>query len=113
MVYTTAYGRRLMDELAGVLLAVIFFVFAISMMVWRFSRSRKMVERWASDNCMELIEAQRRFLCRGTYWWRTGKGQEVFRITVRDGSGQVRCGYVRVGSFFLGLLIDQVDVEWD
>jgi len=113
MIYTTAYGRRLMDELAGVLLVVLFFVFVISMMVWHFSRSRKMVEQWANDNCMELIEAERRFLRRGTYWWRTNKGQEVFRITVRDSSGQVRRGYVRVGGWFLGMLSDQVNVEWD
>lgn len=102
-----------MHEAGPVLLFILFFAVAILTMWWHFSRSRNMVEQWARDNGMELIEAERRFLRRGTYWWRTAKGQEVFRITVRDSSGQVRRGYARVGGWFMGMMSDQVSVEWD
>jgi hypothetical protein len=102
-----------MQNAGPVLLFILFFAVAILSLWWHFSRSRNMVQQWARDNGMELIEAERRFLRRGTYWWRTGKGQEVFRITVRDSSGQVRRGYARVGGWFMGMLSDQVNVEWD
>ena len=102
-----------MPEAGAALLFIVFVIVALLVMWWHFSRSSDMLEQWARDNGMELIEAERRFLRRGTYWWRTARGQEVFRVTVRDNSGQVRRGYVRVGGWFMGLLSNQVDVEWD
>ncbi len=102
-----------MEEIGAGLVVLIILVVAVIGLWWRFSRSTNMVEQWAHDNGLTLIEVQRRFLRRGPYWWRTGKGQEVFRVTVRDGSGQVLHGYVRVGGWFLGLWSDQVTVEWE
>ena len=102
-----------MEGIGAGLLVLIVLVLGGTYIWWYFTRSRNMVEQWARDNGLELIEAERRWFRRGTFWWRTGKGQEVFRVTIRDGSGQVRSGYVRVGGFFLGLLSDQVNVEWD
>jgi len=102
-----------MEEIGVGLVVLIILVVAVIGLWWRFSRSTNMVEQWAHDNGLTLIEVQRRFLRRGPYWWRTGKGQEVFRVTVRDGSGQVLHGYVRVGGWFLGLWSDQVTVEWE
>ena len=86
---------------------------AVAMMAWHFRRSRSIAEEWAQANGFELLEAERRLAFRGPFWWRTSKGQEVFRITVRDARGNVRSGYLRVGGWFLGLLSDQGDVEWD
>lgn len=94
-------------------LVLLFLVCFVALLAWHFARSRKMVEQWARDNGLELVNVERRFMFRGPFWWRTGKGQEVFRVTVRDGAGHVRSGYVRVGGWFLGLLSDQVTVEWD
>ncbi len=101
------------EAVGGMLVFVLLAMIVGFLWWWHFTRSRNMVEQWARSNGLELIGAERRFLRRGTYWWRTGKGQEVFHITVRDSSGQVRRGYVRVGGWFLGLLSDQIDVEWD
>ena len=102
-----------MDETFGTILVLVMLGCVLALWGWHFSRSRKMVEQWARANGMELIEAERRFFRRGPFWWRTGKGQAVFRVTVRNGSGQVQHSYIRVGGFFLGLLSDQVTVEWD
>jgi hypothetical protein len=102
-----------MEEIGIGLVVVIMLVFVGLSLWWRFSRSTNMVEQWASDNGLELINVERRFMFRGPFWWRTNKGQEVFRVTVRDGSGQVLHGYVRVGGWFLGLWSDQVTVEWE
>jgi hypothetical protein len=102
-----------MDDILGPILVLVLLVCVLALWGWHFSRSRKMLEQWAHANGLTLIGVERRFLRRGPFWWRTNKGQEVFRVTVRDGSGQVRSGYVRVGGWFLGLLSDQVTVEWE
>jgi hypothetical protein len=102
-----------MEEIGTGLVVLIVLVLAGLGFRWRFSRSTNMVAKWASDNGLELVNVERRFMFRGPFWWRTGKGQEVFRVTVRDGSGQVLHGYVRVGGWFLGLWSDQVTVEWE
>ena len=81
--------------------------------IWHLRRSRGMVQRWASQGGMELLSAQRRYLRRGPFWWRTSKNQEVFHVTVRNADGHVRTAYVRVGGWFGGLLSDRTDVEWD
>jgi len=86
---------------------------AVAMMVWHFRRSRNIAQQWAQDNGFELLSAERRFAFRGPFWWRTSKGQEVFRITVRDTGGRVRSGYLRVGGWVVGLLSDQADIKWD
>jgi hypothetical protein len=101
-----------MQEAGAALLFILFFIVVLFVLWCHISRSWKIVKQWAHDNDMELIEVQRRFLRRGPYWC-TGNCQDVFRVTVRDGSGQERSGYVRVGGWLLGLLSDQVDVEWD
>ena len=112
-VYMAACGRHLMDGIGQGLLVLVIIVLVGVSLWWHFSRSLSMVEQWARDNGLTLVEVERRYMFHGPFWWRTGKGQAVFRVTVRDGSGQVRSGYVRVGGWFLGLLSDQVTVEWE
>jgi hypothetical protein len=102
-----------MEGIGAGLLVLVMIVLGGTYIWWYFTRSLSMVEQWARDNGLTLVEVERRYMFHGPFWWRTGKGQAVFRVTVRDASGQVRHGYVRVGGFFLGLLSDQVEVEWE
>jgi hypothetical protein len=99
------------------LLTVAFVVLFLSLggllMVWHFRRSGRMVERWAADNGYRLLGEEYRWFLRGPFWWRTGNGMAVYHVTVQDASGRVREGYVRCGGWFLGLLSDQVAVEWE
>lgn len=101
-----------MDGIGAGLLVLIVLVLGGTHIWWYFTRSRNMVEQWARDNGLDLIAARRQVLFYGPFCWQIGR-RAVFRVTVRDASGQVRHGYVRVGGFFLGLLSDQVNVEWD
>lgn len=39
--------------------------------------------------------------------------QTVYRVTVEDGAGDVRRGWVRCGGFMVGLWSDKVQVKWD
>jgi hypothetical protein len=91
----------------------LFAAFAIGSFVWTFSRSGSMLQRWAEENGYTLISSEYRWLARGPYWWRTNKGQTVYRIEVRDANGNHRSGWARCGGWFFGLLSDVVDVKWD
>ena len=76
-------------------------------------RGRSMLEDWAARNGFALISAEECWLWRGPFWLRSGKGNVVYRVTVRDRDGLQRSGYVRCGGFFLGMWSDAVAVEWD
>src|SRR5262249_35973173 len=49
---------------------------------------------------------------RGPFFWTSSKGQTVYRVTV-EVKGAVRTGWVRCGSWWLGLRSEQVEVRWD
>lgn len=83
------------------------------MFIWRMSRAQSVLEQWASQNGYEIVESERRILRRGSFWWRTGKGQKVYRVRIVDRTGRQRSGYVRCGGMFLGMMSDAADVEWD
>jgi hypothetical protein len=83
------------------------------MIAWHFSRSRGLLEKWAADNGFRIIESSYRNLVRGPFFWTTSKGQTVYRVIVEDATGQRRSGWVRCGSWLLGLWSDSVQVRWD
>jgi len=82
-------------------------------LVWTRDRSLTILNDWARENGFRILSSERRYLRRGPFWWRTGKGQEVFYVTVEEETGEIRSGYVRCGSYFAGLLSSRADVEWD
>lgn len=102
-----------MDKMIAAGAVVAFAALAIALWAWHFSRSRQILQSWAARSGLELLQAERRLFFRGPFWWRTGKGQEVFRIVVRDAAGQQRSGHARIGGWFLGMLSDHVEVRWD
>ncbi|HEX8911507.1 MAG TPA: hypothetical protein VF796_04035 [Humisphaera sp.] len=80
---------------------------------WNSGAGERMLDRWAAANGYTLLSAEHRWLAQGPFWWRTSKNQSVYRISVRDAAGEVRTGWARCGGWFLGMMSDQVDVEWD
>jgi hypothetical protein len=95
----------------------IFFVlvvaFAVVSAVWHFSRARTILERWAARDGYVLVSAERCWFWRGPFWLRSDKEQVVFRVVVRDRENRTLSGYVRCGGWILGMLSDDVAVEWD
>jgi hypothetical protein len=77
-----------------------------------FSRSRRLLDGWAAEHGYELLRADLRPFLKGPFFW-SSKGQTVYRVLVRDRQGQERAGWVRCGSWLLGLLSDQVEARWD
>jgi hypothetical protein len=94
-------------------LVVAIILLIIIMVVWQKTASSDRLGQWAQTQGYELLSVERRSMFRGGFSWTTSKGQEVFRITIRDQDGHVRKGYVRVGGYVLGQLSDNIDVKWD
>ncbi len=88
-------------------------VLAIVSMSWTFARSSSILETWARENGYRLLSSEYRWLSKGPYFFRTSKGQTVYRVSVQDAQGRTRSGFVRCGSWIFGLLSDKVDVRWD
>jgi hypothetical protein len=77
------------------------------MLWWRFSRSAHLLEKWADQNGYRIVS--RKY---GPFYW-TPQGQIVYSVTVEDEQGNQRHGWVRCGSWLLGLLSAHVDVWWE
>jgi len=95
---------------------LIFFVFAILAVLgfcWHTARSGNLLDTWASANGLTILNSERRILRKGPFTLTSGKGQDVYYVTVRDQSGKEKSGYVRCGSLLVGLLSDKVEVRWD
>ena len=88
-------------------------VAVIGMLSWHFSRSRSLLDRWADQHGFEILHSEYRHFFQGPFFWTTFRGQTVYRVKVRDGSGQVRSGWVRCGSVFMGLLTDKAEARWE
>jgi hypothetical protein len=79
---------------------------------WQFGRSRNIIEEWAAGQGLTLLGSEYRPLRMGPFFFRHGKNQTVYYVTVRDQLGRIRHAYVRCGGWFMGLLSDAVAVEW-
>jgi hypothetical protein len=85
----------------------------ICAMGWHYGRAQTLLDRWAVRCGVKLVAAEYRWIARGPFWWRASRGQAVFRVEVIDGFGQYHRGWVRCGSWYLGLLSDTADAVWD
>ena len=79
---------------------------------WTRIRARWILGSWARENGYRIVSSRRCWFWRGPFFLRSSERQEVFRVTVADGSGKTRRGWVRCGGFFSGLLRNRADVRW-
>jgi hypothetical protein len=94
-------------------LAVTILVLAVFFITWQIRRSRELVEGWAAANGYSIDSIERRYLWAGPFFWRRGRGHEVFHVVVRSPGGASRGAYVRTGGWILGQFSEQVVVRWD
>ncbi len=80
---------------------------------WHFNRARNILEQWATRNGHHLIEAKYAFFFRGPFSWTTSQYQAVYRVLTQDATGHQRSGWVRCGSWWVGMLSDEAQVRWD
>lgn len=101
------------DAIGPGLLVVAVVAVGVAFLAWTFRRGDAMLDRWAAENNFRLLESEYRWFAKGPFFWRSSKGQTVYRIAVEDQAGEVHRGWARCGGWFLGLWTDQVDVRWD
>ncbi len=97
---------------ALMLIVAILLALVIPLWAWHLKRSREIAEKWAIEKGYTITKIDRRYLRAGPFFWRRGRGHEVFFVVVRDAQGMQRAGYIRTGGWFLGQLSEQVTVDW-
>lgn len=102
-----------MDTIFQILALLVFALFVVGVIKWHFSRSHSVLEQWADEHGFEILHSEYRSLIRGPFFWTTSRGQTVYYVTVRDGHGTERSGWVRCGGWFLGLMTDKAEVRWE
>lgn len=91
----------------------LFICLGIFLSVWSFKRGRDILEHWAMEYGYQILSSHFCWLWRGPFFWRSSKGQMVYYVVVRTSDGYTRQGWVRCGSFFLGIWKDRAEVIWD
>ena len=76
------------------------------------TRSQKLLKGWAAENGYQFLHVEHRMFRKGPFAW-SARGQSVYRVEVRDEQGVERKGWVRCGSWWAGVLSDQVQARWD
>jgi hypothetical protein len=102
-----------MDNLGIICVASVIVFFVVITILWRTRRATGMVESWAQEEGLELLDYQRRSLFRGPFFFRTSENQEVYYVTVRDPQGRTRHAYLRCGSWIGGLWSNRITAEWE
>jgi hypothetical protein len=103
-----------MDEkIPNVLFAILAIGLVVAGFAWHFSRSKALLKQWASENGFELLHSEYRNFFKGPFFWTTSRGQTVYYVQVSDSAGNVRSGWVRCGSWWMGLMSDKTEVRWE
>lgn len=107
-----------LETLTQNLLTLVIFGLSLTLIIlttlWFYKRSEIVLKDWAAQNGYELLEAKINWFNLGPFFWTSAKGQVVYYIQVLNKrTGQTRRGWVRCGSFWLGLMSDKAEVRWD
>jgi len=101
------------ENVFRVLGPILVLVAIVAGFAWSHSRGKSMLETWAYQNGYEILSREECWLFRGPFFWSSSKGQKVYKVSLRDADGIVRNGYVRCGSYWIGLWSDKVELRWD
>lgn len=103
-------GENLLSSVIPVVLGAGFVAVVIFLTV---ARADTILNGWASRNGYRVLNRDYAWFFKGPFFWSTTRSQVVFRVTVQDGSGVPRSGWVRCGSWWGGILSDDAEVRWD
>lgn len=72
-------------------------------------RSKFLLEKWAAAHGYKLVKMKMNWI--GLSPFLASGRQGVYRIRVKDHSGRERHGWAKCGGYWLGFLVDKVEVE--
>jgi len=91
------------------------FVFFTTITLLATSRSRRrchlLIRLWAEERNCAVLE-QRLCILRGPFFWSCSRAQQVYRLKLRDSSGGIHEGWVKIGSGWLGIWTANAPLEW-
>jgi hypothetical protein len=97
-------------------ITIIWIVLVVALVVgltwWQHARAEEIVQKWAQKRGVEIVSAQKRYLRTGPFLL-YARGQFVFRVVVRGQGGAERSGWLRVGSWLVGIFSDKTEIVWD
>ena len=102
-----------MGELILGLCLVLLVISILILLVWSGPRSAKMVHKWASRNGLRIMKMKRRFLRVGPFSIFYAVSSPIYHVVVQTIEGEVRSGWIKCGSYSLGILADDVVVSWN
>lgn len=96
------------------LLPLLPFVLAAIYLCWNIVRTRAMVAAWAELNGCKMLEWRRSWVPPLNLWVTSSRSQVIVSIRVYDETThRIRSGWLRLGSFWWGLLdADAIEVQW-
>jgi len=78
--------------------------------VIHFFRGRAALKRWAQEHGFQILKSQAVSSFAGSFTW--NHNLAIYFVQVRDQEGKTRDGWVRCGSFWLGVLSSKTEVRW-
>lgn len=78
------------------------------------ARAKTIVQKWAAEHKYLVLRFESPFHTGPFNFLTTGRGQIVFLVTIRDGTGLERKAWVRCGSYMGSVLFsDEIEVRWE
>jgi hypothetical protein len=79
----------------------------------RRKRARSMLDHWAIENELQIVDSEFRRVLRGPFLWTSSKYQVVYLVNVREKNGLERSAWIRCGGYWTGLFTDKVEIKWN
>jgi hypothetical protein len=102
-----------LEVLLPFVMALFFIGLAVFMIFWTHRRAEQLLDQWAADNGVQIVQREYRLFRKGPFFWTSGRGQLVYYFIAQDRFGMQRAGWARCGSWFLGMLSDRIEVRWE
>ena len=109
----TVVSRMMISSTQVIWFGCVMAVTAMVYLVRRFSGPPFLVRRWANDHGFRILHSEFRYFSKGPFTWKLShRGQEVYRVRIRDQEGQERSAWLRCTSVSF-VTDDKTEVIWD
>ena len=80
---------------------------------WQYRKAESQLQSWARRSNYQVLDKQKANPFGTGPMARSGNKQVMYRVTISDESGARRSALVKIGSPTLGVLDDDLVVEWE
>jgi len=102
-----------MHDVAILLLIFLGAIVALYLVAYESNNSKESLKEWAMDNNYQIIEQKLYPHLFTPFYLSSSKLQVVYKVRIKDESGNEKEGWVRLGSRWTGLRKKQYKVIWN